>query len=247
MNAHIDPSAKIGLDCQLGHNAIVMENVQLGDRITIDNNVVIYPGTVIGEGTAVGDNAVVGKQPRPGATSTIKISAALPPLEIGPSCIIGSCAVLFAGSRIGGHTLIGDQAFVRERCLIGEYVLIGRGVNVENQITIGDYTKIQSGAYITAYTSLEDHVFIAPCVVTTNDNFMGRTEERFKHRKGPHIKHGARVGANVVLLPGIVVGREAFVAAGSVVTRDVPDGKLVMGAPARVVRDVPPREYAKNQ
>lgn len=75
---------------------------------------------------------------------------------------------------------------------------------------------------------------------------MGRTEERFKHRKGPTIRHGGRVGANSILLPGIVVGQEAYVAAGSVVTKDVPNCRLVMGMPARVVRDVP-EEFVENQ
>lgn len=171
----------------------------------------------------------------------------LPPLEIGASCNIGTGVVLYAGSRIGANTMIADQAFVRERCEIGDFVVIGCGVTVENQTTIGDYTKIQTGAYITAYMTIEDYVFIAPCVVTTNDDFMGRTEERFKYRKGPIVKHGARVGANSILLPGIIVGREAYVAAGSVVTKDVPDCKLVMGVPARVVRDVPENEFVENQ
>jgi acetyltransferase-like isoleucine patch superfamily enzyme len=95
--------------------------------------------------------------------------------------------------------------------------------------------------------TIEEHVFIAPCVVTTNDSFMGRTAERFKHRKGPTIKRGARVGANTTLLPGITIGREAFVAAGSIVTRDVPDETLVLGNPARPVRSVPEREFLDHQ
>jgi acetyltransferase-like isoleucine patch superfamily enzyme len=95
--------------------------------------------------------------------------------------------------------------------------------------------------------TVEDHVFIAPGVYTTNDNFMGRTAERFKYRKGPTIRHGARIGANTTLLPGIEIGREAFVAAGSVVTRNVPPATLVMGVPARLVRSVPDREWAENQ
>jgi acetyltransferase-like isoleucine patch superfamily enzyme len=118
---------------------------------------------------------------------------------------------------------------------------------VENETTIGSYTKIQSQSYITAWMTIEDHVFIAPCVVTTNDNSMGRTAERFKYRKGPTIRRGARVGANTTLLPGITIGREAFVAAGSVVTRDVPDETLVMGSPARPLRAVPEREFVENQ
>jgi acetyltransferase-like isoleucine patch superfamily enzyme len=246
MSGYIDPSAKIGANCCLGKNIIILEDVQLGDNVVIGHNVVIHPATMIGEGTIIGDGTVIGRQPRPSKISTVKVTEPLPPLEIGAGCNIGAGVVLYAGSKIGANTMIADQAFVRERCEIGDFVVIGRGVTVENQTTISDYTKIQTGAYITAYTTIEDHVFIAPCVVTTNDNFMGRTEERFKHRQGPTIRHGARVGANSILLPGIVVGREAYVAAGSVVTKAVPDCKLVMGVPAKAVRDVPENEFVEN-
>jgi len=125
---------------------------------------------------------------------------------------------------------------------IGDDVVIGRGALVENDTTIGELTKIQADAYITAYSTLEDHVFIAPRVITTNDNFMGRTEKRHALRKGPTIRRGARVGAGAVLCPKVEIGEEAFVGAGAVVVKDVPPGVLVVGNPARALRDVPPEE-----
>ncbi len=100
-------------------------------------------------------------------------------------------------------------------------------------------TKIQAEAYITAYSTLEEHVFIAPCVVTTNDNFMGRTEARHDLIAGPTIRRGARIGGGAILCPGIEIGEEAFVGAGAVVTKDVPPRVIVVGNPARVLRDVP--------
>jgi acetyltransferase-like isoleucine patch superfamily enzyme len=81
---------------------------------------------------------------------------------------------------------------------------------------------------------------------TTNDNFMGRTEERFKHTKGAHIKRGGRIGANSTILPGLVVGEDGVVAAGSVVTRDVPAYKTVLGAPAKEFRDTPEEQLLKH-
>jgi acetyltransferase-like isoleucine patch superfamily enzyme len=115
-------------------------------------------------------------------------------------------------------------------------------VTVENDTAIGARTKIQSGAYVTAYVTIEEDVFIAPMVVTTNDNYMGRTEKRFAELKGPTIRRGARVGGGCHILPGIEIGEEAFIAAGAVVTRDVPPKTVVMGVPAKPVRDVPSDE-----
>ena len=118
--------------------------------------------------------------------------------------------------------ILGDQSCVRERVSIGDDVVVGRGSLVENDTTIGARTKIQADAYVTAYSTLEEDVFVAPCVVTTNDNFMGRTEKRLELMKGPTIRRGARVGGGAILCPGVEVGEEAFVGAGAVVTKDVP-------------------------
>jgi acetyltransferase-like isoleucine patch superfamily enzyme len=136
---------------------------------------------------------------------------------------------------------------VRERVVIDEDVVVGRGVLIENDTTIGARTKIQANAYVTNYSTVEEDVFIAPGVQTTNDNFMGRTERRHELMKGPTIRRGARVGGAAVLLPAVEIGEEAFVGAGAVVTRDVPARKLVVGNPARVLRDVPQDELLENQ
>jgi acetyltransferase-like isoleucine patch superfamily enzyme len=138
--------------------------------------------------------------------------------------------------------IVGDQACVRERCEVGDDVVVGRGAFVENDVVIGARTKIQANAYVTAYSTLEEDVFIAPGVVTTNDNFMGRSEERHALRRGPTIRRGARIGGGAVLLPGIEVGEEAFVGAGAVVLADVPPRVVVVGNPARQIREVPPEE-----
>jgi len=201
----------------------------------------VYPGTVLGEGVKVFENAVIGKQPALSPRSAAKQDA-LPPTEIGDDTIVSTGAIVFAGSRIGSRVILGDQSCVRERVIMGDDVVLGRGSLVENDTTIGALTRIQAEAYITAYSTLEEHVFIAPCVVTTNDNFMGRTERRHELMKGPTIRRGARIGGGAVLCPGIEIGEEAFVGAGTVVTKDVPPRVIVVGNPARVLRDVPDDE-----
>jgi acetyltransferase-like isoleucine patch superfamily enzyme len=207
----------------------------------IAETAVVYPGTEIGEGCRILDYAVVGKQPALSPRSTARREE-LPPLELGPGTVVSTGAVVFAGTRIGARVIVGDQSCVRERCRVGDDAVIGRGALVENDTVIGALAKVQAHAYITAYSIVEDEVFVAPCVITTNDNFMGRTEKRHALRRGPTIRRGARIGGGAVLLPGIEIGEEAFVGAGAVVLADVPPRAVVVGNPARRIRDVPDEE-----
>src|SRR6476619_2380115 len=206
-------------------------------KAEVAETAIVYPGTVLGDGCRVLDYAVVGKQPTLGPRTTAK-QEDLPPLELGPGTIVSTGAIVFAGSRIGARVIVGDQACVRERCEIGDDVVIGRGTLVENDTTIGALTKIQANAYVTAYSTLEEDVFIAPGVITTNDNYMGRTEKRHELRRGPTIRRGARVGGGAVLCPGEEIGEEAYVGGGAVVVRDVPPRVVVVGKPARQIREV---------
>ena len=207
----------------------------------VAGSAVVYPDTVVGAGVVIEDNAVVGKRPTLGRHSTAR-QGDLAPLEIGAGTRILAGAVVFAGTRLGRNVIVGDQACVRERCELGDDVVVGRGSLVENDTSVGARTKIQANAYVTAYSTLEEDVFIAPCVATTNDNFMGRTERRHELRKGPTIRRGARIGGAAVLLPGIEVGEEAFVGAGAIVIRDVAPRAVVVGSPARQIREVPDEE-----
>src|SRR3989440_4611522 len=207
---------------------------------------IVYPGTVLGEGARVLEHAVVGKQPSLGPKSTAKREP-LPPTEIGEGTIVSTGAIVFAGAKIGAACILGDQSCVRERVAIAHDVVVGRGSLVENDTTIGSGTRIQAEAYITAYSTLEEDVFIAPCVVTTNDNFMGRTERRKALMKGPTIRRGARVGGGAILCPGIEIGEEAFGGARAVVTKGVPPRTIVVGNPARALREVPPDELLDAQ
>lgn len=205
----------------------------------------VHEGTVLGEGVRVLENAVVGKQPSLSAQSTAKREP-LPPTTIGAGTVISTGAIVFAGASIGANCIVGDQSCIRERVTMADDCVLGRGSLIENDTTVGSGTRIQAEAYVTAYSTLEEDVFIAPCVVTTNDNFMGRTERRRELMKGPTIRRSARIGGGAILCPGIEVGEEAFVGAGAVVTKDVPPGVVVVGSPARVIRDVHPDELRSN-
>jgi acetyltransferase-like isoleucine patch superfamily enzyme len=207
----------------------------------IAETAIVYPGTIVPDDCQILDFAVVGKQPTLSSRSTAKREERAP-TELGAGTIVSTGAIVFAGSKIGARVIVGDQACVRERVTVGDDVVIGRGSLIENDTTIGALTKIQADAYITAYSTLEDNVFIAPCVVTMNDNFMGRTDRRHALIAGPTIRRGARVGGGAILCPGVEIGEEAFVGAGAVVVNDVPPGVVVVGNPARVLRDVAAEE-----
>lgn len=229
-----------------GLNLVLGDGVAIGEGVTFGANVVIHDETVIGDGCHIQDHVVLGKVPSLSPASTAR-RGGLPPLRIGAGTVICTGAVVYRGTQLGPRCIIGDLASVRERCELGERVVIGRGACVENDTRIGAFTRVQSNAYITAYMLIEDHVFIAPCVQTTNDNLMGRTEKRHELIKGATIRHGARIGGGAVLCPGIEIGEEAFIAAGAVVTRDAPPRKVLMGVPARVVRAVSAEELLENQ
>lgn len=246
-NRSIADSAKTGLNFKMGQNVVIFEDVKIGSNVILGNNVIIYRDVQIGDNVTIADNVVLGRQPKLAPSSTAKVEGILSPLEIGSNCSIGTGAVIYAGTKLGENVTVADLATIREKVKIGDFVVVGRGVAIENEVSIGDHTKMQTNSYITAYSVLEDHVFIAPMVTFTNDNYMGRTEKRLKEMKGAHVKRGARIGGNSILLPGIVVGEEAFIAAGSIVTKDAPAYKLVMGVPAKVIRNVPEEELLENQ
>lgn len=246
MCERIDPSARLGESVTLGACVVIGADVEIGEWTRIGDHVTICAGTRIGAGSLVSDFALLGKWPVLAASSTAKGSE-LSGLVLGERCSVGSHTVLMAGSEFGEGCVIGDGAGVRERCHIGDQVVVGRSVTVENDTSIGSRTRIQTGAYLTAYMTIEEDCFIAPMVVTTNDNLMGRTEKRFDLLKGATVRRGARIGGGAHLLPGVEIGEEAFVATGAVVTKDVPARVVVMGVPARVARDVPADELLENQ
>jgi acetyltransferase-like isoleucine patch superfamily enzyme len=122
---------------------------------------------------------------------------------------------------------------------------VGRGSAVDNDVVIGDRVRIQTGCYLTAFSTVDDDVFLGPGVFMFNDNAMGRHEKGIE-LKGATLRRACRIGGGALILPGIEVGEEAFVATGSVVTRDVPARSLVMGSPARWVRDIGDEELIEN-
>ena len=247
MTSVVHPTAVIAAGATLGEGCVVGPNVRIGTGTRIGHLVVVHADTVVGSEVRIDDHATLGKLPMRAANSATTKEQELPPLSIGDGCIVGTGVVLYRGASIDGKVLMADLATVRENVSVGRGTIVGRGVTIENFCRVGRYCKLESECYVTAYSELEDRVFVAPGVVTSNDNYVGRTAERFKHFKGVTIRRGGRIGAGAVLLPGITVGEDGLVAAGSVVTRDVPPRTIVMGQPARHWRNVPVEQLLEHQ
>ncbi len=243
----IAASARIGEGTTLGHFCVVGENVTIGAGCQIGHHVVIHEGTVIGEAVRIDDHATIGKQPMRAANSAVTAGTRQPPARIGPRCLLGAGVVLYAGCTLGEKVLVADLATIREDVSVGAFTIVGRGVAIENRCTVGRYCKLETNAYLAAYSVLEDRVFVAPGVLTSNDNFLGRTEERFKHFKGVTVRRGGRLGVGAVVLPGKAVGPDAVVAAGALLTRDADAEVIYAGIPATPFRTVPDEQKLANQ
>jgi acetyltransferase-like isoleucine patch superfamily enzyme len=202
--------------------------------------VVQYPHVYLGANTEIGEFAIVGVPPRgrePGELET----------HIGPGSIIRSHTVIYAGNLIGANFQTGHGVMVRELNEIGDDVSIGTHSIVEHHVRIGNRVRIHSNAFIPEYCILEDDTWIGPNVVLTNAMYPNSLQAKAT-LKGPHLKVGAKIGANATILPGVTVGANALVGAAAVVVRDVPDGKVVVGNPARIIKDLPALEaYAVDR
>ncbi len=214
---------------------VLGKNVRIGENVTFGAHVVVHDGTVIGDGCLIEDHAVLGKRPRLARGSSAKGDVGA--LELGERVTVCSGAVVFAGASVAAEAILGDQSYVRERTQIGHGSVIGRGSVVDNDVVVGARVKVQTNVYLTAFTLVEDDVFVGPGATTTNDDTMARHGPDTPLR-GATLRRACRVGAGAVLTPGVEIGQEAFVAAGAVVTRDVPPRAVAMGVPARVVREV---------
>lgn len=234
--AHISPLARLGADVAIAPGAVVHAGAELGDGSSIGSCTVVQAGVLIGAGCTIEECVVLGKRPRLRAGSSAS-GIELDPLVLEDEVIVCAGAVVYAGARIGRGAIIGDQAQVREGAVVGARSVVGRASCVDFNARVGDSVSIQTGVYVTSGAVVEDHVFLGPGALMTNDDTMGR------HPPGtglhaPVVRRAARIGGGAVLVPGVEVGQEAFVAAGAVVTRDVGARELVLGVPARVVREV---------
>lgn len=187
---------------------------------------IIYPGVILGENSVIEDFCIVGA-PFKGQHGEKTI--------IGANAVIRSHSVIYAGNMIGDNFQTGNKANIRELNSIGNNVSIGTLSVVEHHVIIGNGVRIHSQAFIPEFTELQDDCWVGPNVVMTNAR-IPNTPDAKKQLKGPVVKIGATIGANSTILPGVVVGKESLIGAGTIVTGDVADNVVFVGTPGRVTK-----------
>jgi acetyltransferase-like isoleucine patch superfamily enzyme len=191
----------------IGRNCTIMENVILG-----------YPG-----GRILGEMQAAGKGPEEYSFRGV---------TIGDNAVLRSGTTIYCDVVAGNGLRTGHNALIRESTVLGDNVLAGTNVVIDGNCVIGSHVSIQSNAYIPTNTVIEDNVFLGPCCVLANDKYPVRMPYELR---GPVLRKGVSIGANATLLPGVEIGEGAMVAAGALVTKNVPAWQLAIGCPARFV------------
>jgi acetyltransferase-like isoleucine patch superfamily enzyme len=228
---------------EFGQFVSIGADVQIGSGSRIGAGCRLYPGTLIGKGVTILENTVIGRPTvLPPISLTVKrqIADGVSPAKIDDGTVVGASVVLYRGVHLGFNNIICDLTSIREDCVLGSDVLLGRGVMLQVNTKVGARTKIMDTCHLPGDMVIEEDVFLSTHVCGASENSLGR-EDRTGEWSGPYICRKAYVGVNATLLPGIKVGENAVVGAGSVVTKDVAPFSLVMGVPARYVREVPPK------
>ena len=229
-NIIMGKNVSIGDDVYIGHNCIIEDDVAIGNHTYIDNNTTIRSNTAIGPNGNIGCNCVIGEYWMDFYQDHERHNH---PLTIGADALIRSGSIIYAGSTIGNNFQTGHQVTIREQTHIGNHVSIGTLSDVQGNCKLGNYVRLHSNVFVAPLSEIDDFVWIFPHAVLTNDPTP--PSDAFS---GVHIHPFAVIAARAVILPGMDIGQDSLIGAGSVVTKSVKPYALVCGNPAKVVSDV---------
>lgn len=156
------------------------------------------------------------------------------PFKIGSNGCIRAGTVIYGDVVAGDDFQTGHNVVIREKTVFGSHIVVGTNTVIDGHVTIGDFVKIESNCYIPTHVTIGSRVFIGPGVVLTNDRYPQKMRDQYKP-EGPIIEDGVTLGAGVVVVPGVRIGKGSFVAAGAVVTKDIPPMSFVKGVPGKIL------------
>jgi acetyltransferase-like isoleucine patch superfamily enzyme len=228
-----------GEGCQIGANVSLSPDTVLGNNVTIGNNITICPKVTIGDGCRIFDGTVIGRLPISTGSTTRPLTMEYLPVQIGPGCVIGYNNVLYTGVTLGERVLICDLCMIREGSILEDLVVLGSCSVVHREARVGKRTRVIY--FSTVAGIIEEDVYIGPGLNCADDNsvYLTRFGLQSPPVQPPIIRRFVVIGPNVTLTAGVEVGEGAFLAAGAVVTKDVPPWTMVAGVPARHFRDIP--------
>lgn len=239
MTNNISDKAYIGNNVIFKGNCLVEAGARIGDNCYIDSNSIIRSGTTIGADSFIGANCIIGEYMM---DFCLDRETHDHKLTIGNHALLRSGTIIYTESEIGDHFQTGHRVTIREKSRIGSHCSIGTLSDIQGNCRIGDYVRMHSNVHVGQLSIVDNYVWIFPYVVLTNDPTPPSEDEGFK---GVHIHKFALVSTGSVLLPGVSVGRDALIGASANVTKNVEDYALVVGNPAKQIKDV--RDMKNNE
>jgi len=193
------------------------------------HNIFIDSDVKIGENVDIFPFAVLGRIPKRVGKMYRAVEEELFPLEIGDNCIIGSCAVIYRGAKLGRNVFVGDHAWIREKVEIGDESVIGQGVSVNYNTKIGRGTRIMGHTDITGNCIIGDDCWIGLHVITMNDKSFSVDDPHI----GPRIGNNVLIGSGSIIFPNVNIGDGAKIGAGAIIKRDIQFNEIVRVGDAR--------------
>lgn len=230
MNCIIGENAVVGNNVKLGHNCIIEDGATIGENTYIDSNTIVRRGVTLGADSFIGANCIIGEY---WMDFCIDKKPHEHRLDIGSNALIRSGSIIYAGSEIGSNFQTGHHVTIREKSHIGNHVSVGTLSDIQGNCEIGNYVRMHSNVHIGQLSIIDDFVWIYPYVVLTND-----PTPPSDHFQGVHVRNFAILATGSIIIPGLEIGQDALVAAGTIVTKSVDPYAVIAGNPGKQISDV---------
>lgn len=212
------------------NNCFISKKAQIGQNVKIGEGVVIYDNVEIEDNSFIGPYSIIGE---PKASFYREPEHSFSKTAIGKNAIIRSFTTIYEDVTIGDFFQTGHHAVIRENNTIGNCTSFGSFSELPSHSKIGNYVRIHSKVMLSERNFIEDFVWIFPFVVITNVKHppIGDFQQT-------HIREYAQIFSHAVLLPGITIGKNAIIGAGTIVTKDVADERLIVGNPGKDIKSI---------